>query len=193
VLRIAHMRRLPLPHKLLTFALCVCAASCWTAPSREPRELRETLSQVPSSATQDVPAKQTQGSTAGTPARVILTPAGREPIAVDVEVVQTPEDRQRGLMFRKHLAPSAGMWFIFENPQQLTFWMHNTLLPLDMIFVTSDFQVLGVVENATPLTDTSRSVPGSAQYVLEVNAGFSRRNGIAAGTSVRYVPEQSGS
>jgi uncharacterized membrane protein (UPF0127 family) len=123
-----------------------------------------------------------------TPARVTMAPAGGESVTVDVEVVGTPDTRQRGLMFRKQLAPNAGMLFLFEQPEHHTFWMHNTLVPLDMIFITADWNVLGVVENATPLTDSPRSVPGESQYVLEVNAGFSRRYGLAAGTNVKYVP-----
>jgi uncharacterized membrane protein (UPF0127 family) len=107
---------------------------------------------------------------------------------VNVEVVDTPETRQRGLMYRKHLGPDAGMLFLFDEQQQHTFWMHNTLIPLDMIFIKSDWTVLGIVENATPLTDSKREVPGLSQYVLEVNAGFSRRNGLQAGTLARYLP-----
>ena len=107
---------------------------------------------------------------------------------MQVEVVQTSEERQRGLMYRKHLDPDAGMLFLFEQPQQLTFWMHNTLIPLDIIFITADWKVLGIVENATPLTDSTRSVPGNSQYVLEVNAGYARRHGLGQGTSVQYTP-----
>jgi uncharacterized membrane protein (UPF0127 family) len=62
--------------------------------------------------------------------------------------------------------------------------MRNTYLPLDMIFIESDLRVLGVVENAEPMTDTSRSVPGQSQYVLEVNAGFAREHGIEAGAQL---------
>jgi uncharacterized membrane protein (UPF0127 family) len=127
-------------------------------------------------------------ATAAKPAEITLTPAGRDPVSVQLEVVQTPDARQRGLMFRKQLDPSAGMLFVFEQPEPHTFWMHNTLVPLDMIFITADWSVLGVVENATPLTDAPRAVPGSSQYVLEVNAGFSRRYGVVAGTAVRYSP-----
>jgi uncharacterized protein len=122
--------------------------------------------------------------------QVVLTSPGRDPITVTVEVASSAAERQQGLMYRKQLGPDAGMLFLFEQPQQLTFWMHNTLIPLDMIFITADWNVLGVVENATPLTDAPRSVPGLSQYVLEVNAGFARRHGVSAGTSVRYVPAQ---
>jgi len=121
----------------------------------------------------------------------VLTPPGHDPVTVDVEVVQTPEARQQGLMYRKQLAPNAGMLFIFERSEKHTFWMHNTLVPLDMIFITPDWRVLGIVENATPLTDSSRSVPGESQYVLEVNAGFSRKTGLQSGTTVRYSPASS--
>lgn len=91
-------------------------------------------------------------------------------------------------MYRKKLAANAGMLFIFEQSEWHSFWMHNTLLPLDMLFITSDWRVLGIVENATPLTDNPRNVPGESQYVLEVNAGFSRRHGLEPGTHVRYLP-----
>ncbi len=118
---------------------------------------------------------------------VVLSPAGQEPTHVRVEVVSRDADRERGLMFRKQLDQDAGMLFLFERPQQLTFWMHNTYLPLDMIFITSDMSVLGVVENATPETDAPRRVTGDSQYVLEVNAGFCRRHGIEQGARVSFV------
>lgn len=112
-------------------------------------------------------------------------PPGRNPVAVTVEIARTPRERQVGLMYRKELAADAGMLFVFENPQQLSFWMRNTYVPLDMIFIGADLTVLGVVENTTPLSDQSCSVPGLSQFVLEVNALFARRHGIAAGTRVR--------
>ncbi len=118
--------------------------------------------------------------------RVWLEPPGREPVAVDVEVARTPAETQRGLMFRRQMAPNAGMIFLFARPRQMTFWMRNTYIPLDMVFITSEMRVLGVVENATPETDDAREVEGISQYVLEVNAGFAREHGIAAGTPVRF-------
>lgn len=89
-------------------------------------------------------------------------------------------------MFREHMDDGAGMIFLFEQPQQLAFWMHNTYIPLDMIFIRSDMTILGVVENAEPRTDDSRQVPGLSQYVLEVNAGFARKHGIGAGHLVKF-------
>lgn len=107
-------------------------------------------------------------------------------MSVRVEVARTVAERQRGLMFREHMADDAGMIFLFEQPQQLAFWMHNTYIPLDMIFIRADMTVLGVVENAEPRTDDSRQVPGASQYVLETNAGFARKHGITAGNLVKF-------
>jgi uncharacterized membrane protein (UPF0127 family) len=118
--------------------------------------------------------------------RVVLEPPGAEPVTVNVEVARTPAETQRGLMYRRHMDPNAGMIFLFSRSRHLTFWMHNTYIPLDMIFITSGMRVLGVVENATPETDDPREVPGEGQFVLEVNAGFAREHGITAGTVVRF-------
>ena len=120
-------------------------------------------------------------------AQVVLSPPGAAPVTVQVEVAQSPAEVQRGLMFRQELAPDAGMLFIFETCHHLTFWMKNTYLPLDMIFIRSDRSVLGVVENATPLTETAREIPGDSQYVLEVNAGFARAHQILPDTKVSFV------
>lgn len=119
--------------------------------------------------------------------RVVLAPPGHDAVSVRVELARNEAERERGLMFRKQLEPDAGMLFLFEESRQLTFWMHNTYLPLDMIFIREDLTILGVVENATPLTDAPRRVEGVSRYVLEVNAGFARRHGLQPGTSVRFV------
>lgn len=118
--------------------------------------------------------------------RVWLEPPGRAPVPVRVEVAITSAQTQRGLMFRRQMDADAGMLFLFAQQRQMTFWMRNTYLPLDMIFITSDHRVLGVVENATPETDSPREVEGESQFVLEVNAGFAREHDITAGTAVRF-------
>jgi uncharacterized membrane protein (UPF0127 family) len=117
---------------------------------------------------------------------VVLSPAGASEVRVSVELARTPAERQKGLMYRERLAADAGMLFIFERPDHLSFWMHNTYIPLDMIFISDTLRVVGVVENAEPRTDAPRAVEGLSQYVLEVNAGFSRPRGITAGTAVAF-------
>jgi hypothetical protein len=150
-----------------------CPAHHETSPPKPP-----AISSTPAGDAANVPA---------TSAQVVLMPPGREPITVKVEIADDNAERARGLMFREQLAADAGMLFLFEQPQQLAFWMRNTYLPLDMIFIEPSMAILGIVENAEPRTDTSRSVPGTSQYVLEVNAGFSRQHGLTPGTMVRFV------
>lgn len=117
--------------------------------------------------------------------RVVLH-AGSGDVAVAVEIAATPERRSLGLMFRKDLAANAGMLFIFDNAEPLNFWMKNTPLPLDMIFIGQDRHVVGIVKDATPFTTTPRGVGKPSRYVLEVNAGFSTRHGLKDGDAVSF-------
>lgn len=113
-------------------------------------------------------------------------------LTVQAELADTVEKRTRGLMFREHMEEEQGMLFLFPVEQQLTFWMRNTLIPLDMIFIRADHTILGVVENATPRTDTARAVPGASQFVLEVNGGVAAKYGVKAGQTVDfYAPTPS--
>jgi uncharacterized membrane protein (UPF0127 family) len=121
------------------------------------------------------------------PCVAIVAPDGKTRATVAVEVVNTFEQRQHGLMFRKHLDENAGMIFVFADASPRNFWMHNTLIPLDMIFVNSSFRVIGIVANATPETDSLRGVEGASQYVLEVNGGFCAKNGIEAGDRFDFI------
>jgi hypothetical protein len=118
-------------------------------------------------------------------ARVVLHTSGGD-VPVTVEIADTPERRSLGLMYRKELAADAGMLFIFDAPAQLSFWMKNTVLPLDMIFIGSDRRIVGIVKDAVPFTTTPRVVDGASHYVLEVNAGFSARHDVRAGDMVTF-------
>lgn len=103
-----------------------------------------------------------------------------------VELAQTPEDRSRGLMFREHLPARSGMLFVFEHPQRVAFWMKNTLIPLDMIFVDRTGTVTRIHQGAIPGDETP--IPGGDQVfsVLEINAGLASRYGITEGTVLRH-------
>jgi len=100
---------------------------------------------------------------------------------VEVELVSTDREIQRGLMYRRTMPEDHGMLFKMDERREHTFWMHNTCLPLDMLFVDQDGMVVGIVEGATPLTDTTRTVGCPSSWVLEVNAGWCRRHGVRAG------------
>ena len=114
----------------------------------------------------------------------VTTPAGD--VQVNVEVVATQEKIRKGLMFRQHLPLDAGMLFLMGEEKEWPFWMRNTLIPLDMLFIGKDMKVAGVVENAEPLTEDLRTIGKPSLYVLEVNAGWSKSHQVAAGAQVRF-------
>jgi uncharacterized membrane protein (UPF0127 family) len=122
-------------------------------------------------------------SAAAAAPRVTIDTGGRQ-VVFRVEVARTPEEHARGLMYRTQLAADAGMVFVFAEPQIQRFWMKNTLIPLDMIFIGADRRVVGVVENAAPETEDERLVGAPSQYVLEIAGGLSARLGIRAGQPV---------
>lgn len=90
-------------------------------------------------------------------------------------------------MFREHMDEDAGMLFLFDKMEVQSFWMKNTRLPLDMLFLDESGTIVGIVENAEPLSLTSRSVGLPSRYVLELNGGTSRRLGIEAGQKARFL------
>lgn len=165
------------PAGLLAVALALGIAACSNGNTR-----RE---EVPVTAS-DSHARPTAAS------KVIFTTATGD-VTVDVEVVATPARIAQGLMYREHLAPEAGMLFLMGSVKKWDFYMRNTLIPLDMIFITRELTVAGVVANAEPLTETLRSVPTPSLYVLEVNGGWAAAHQVAAGTRVRFqgVPVRS--
>lgn len=105
---------------------------------------------------------------------------------VSVELAQTPQERAQGLMNRDHMGRFSGMLFIFEDPQSVSFWMHNTLIPLDMVFIDEHGTVTRVHENAIPGDETA--IPGGAGVlaVLEVNGGMAHTLRLTPGTQVRH-------
>ena len=103
-----------------------------------------------------------------------------------VELAVTDEQRTRGLMERRSLPEGRGMLFKFEPDQVIQMWMHNTYIPLDMIFIRSDGRILRIAENTTPLSDRVISSGAAARGVLEVIAGTARKLGIAPGDRVAH-------
>jgi len=131
------------------------------------------------------PAPPPRAGAPRAPRVVLESPSGRSS-AVDVEVARTPAEQQQGLMFRQSLPPDAGMLFVFQEDVDHAFWMKNTLIPLDMIFIAGDGTVVGVVENAEPQTTVPRSVRAPSRYVLEVNGGWSAAHAVKKGDRARF-------
>lgn len=119
------------------------------------------------------------------PRVVISTQDGRE-LRVKVEIADTPAKRELGLQYRRELAEDRGMLFLFPSERELTFWMKNTPIPLDIIFIGQQRRIVGIVHQAVPFSTDSLSVSYPSRYVLEINGGLSRRHGIKAGDAVRF-------
>jgi len=117
------------------------------------------------------------------PSVIIILP-GERFVRIKVELARTESERAKGLMFREKLEKGSGMLFIFEKPEIQTFWMKNTYIPLDMIFIDSDLRIAGIIENAEPLTLTPRKISKKSQYVLEVEGGFCQKYNIESGMKV---------
>ncbi|HLF55117.1 MAG TPA: DUF192 domain-containing protein [Candidatus Nanoarchaeia archaeon] len=103
-----------------------------------------------------------------------------------VEYARTPEEHMQGLMFRSSMPENHGMLFIFTDKEPLTFWMKNTFIPLDMVFLDENMAVVEVKSNIPPCSmepcPTYTSMP--AQYVFEINAGLAEKNNIVVGSRI---------
>ncbi|MEZ4474562.1 MAG: DUF192 domain-containing protein [bacterium] len=117
---------------------------------------------------------------------------GAPEVTYQVEVAAAPFETQRGLMCRPSMKADWGMVFLLASTRVQRFWMFNTLIPLDMIFLDEDWNVVGVVENAEPLTLSGRGVNTPSRYVLELSVGQARRAGITVGRKARFYPPRSG-
>ena len=103
-----------------------------------------------------------------------------------VEVVDNDTDRAKGLMFRRSLPEGTGMLFDFKTEQDVAFWMQNTYIPLDMIFIRADGRIVRIAENTVPMSTKQISSGGKVVGVLEVIAGTTRKLGIVAGDKVAH-------
>ncbi|NDV99207.1 DUF192 domain-containing protein [Salipiger sp. PrR002] len=103
-----------------------------------------------------------------------------------VQVADDTLERARGLMFVEQMPSSAGMLFVYDAPHEMSFWMKNTLIPLDMVFADSEGVVISVHENAVPGDLTPIPSAGEAQYVLEINGGLAAQLGIAEGSEMQH-------
>jgi len=116
---------------------------------------------------------------------LVIFTGGRE-IKFDVELALTETERARGLMFREKLGPYDGMLFDFHQEAPVSFWMKNTLIPLDMVFIAADGTIRRVHANAVPLSTDSISSEFPVRGVLEINGGSAKLLGIKPGDKVRH-------
>lgn len=137
------------------------------------------------------------GSTGGN-AAAVTSEAGLKVIPVTVtqngkahvfstEVAATPEQQEQGLMYRKALAPDAAMLFPFPQPKYASFWMKNTLIPLDIVYVRSDGTIDKIAENTVPMSEVPVASGGEVAAVLELAGGTAERLGIDEGATVSWT------
>lgn len=108
------------------------------------------------------------------------------PVRFNVEIADDDAERERGLMFRKSLSDNHGMLFEFEQSAEQHFWMQNTLIPLDMIFIAPDGHIVSISKMAKPLSQDNESSTGPAIGVLEIRGGLADQDGIKPGDMVRH-------
>jgi uncharacterized protein len=112
-------------------------------------------------------------------------PDARGEPRVAIEIADTPSSRERGLMYRTDMPEDQGMIFSWADEAERSFWMHDTCIPLDMLYIGKDNIIEGVLEQVPVMDESPRAVPCPVAHVLELNAGWTRRHGVAPGQRVR--------
>ncbi|WP_374764655.1 DUF192 domain-containing protein [Yunchengibacter salinarum] len=121
-----------------------------------------------------------------TPDRAVVVAGDGSRHAFTVELARDPESRAQGLMYRRSLDDGKGMLFLFPDAERRSFWMRNTYIPLDILFIRAGGRIANVVANARPRTDTPRRSRGRAVAVLEIRGGLAEELGIEAGDRVLH-------
>ncbi|WP_373514069.1 DUF192 domain-containing protein [Persicitalea sp.] len=105
---------------------------------------------------------------------------------IDIEIAENEAEQSKGLMYRPYMPDSVGMLFVFQDSKPLGFWMKNTQIPLDIIYVDSNRKIVSIQKNAKPYSEENLPSLSPAQYVVEVNAGYVDQHGIAVGDVIQF-------
>jgi len=162
--------------KHLTIGLWFALASCHRDPPADVKTV--TASSADPTSEEYVAPELPKG-------RVLLRDAYGAMHAVEVEIATTKAARNRGLMWRRELPDGKGMLFVFPKDEDHGFWMRNTLIPLDLLFIDNGEKIVGIIPQATPRSLTNRSVGRPSRFVLEVPGGWSEKQGIIPGCQVQ--------
>ncbi len=152
---------------LSLFTLCLLAA-CQTEPGAEPPEESETMISFRKDGT------------------LTFTSGDQEVVTIDIEIAETDSARTRGLMQRTSLPEKGGMLFVFDREEPQGFWMANTPLSIDLIFVSADSHIVSIAKYAKPLSQETILSRAPARYVVEVPAGFADTYGLLEGDGLRW-------
>ena len=118
--------------------------------------------------------------------RVTISTKGGKDVALRVQVADTSAKRELGLQYRRNLDEDRGMLFLYRSERIQTFWMKNTPIPLDLIFIGGDRRIVGIIQESVPFSTATLSVPTPSQFVLEIKGGLSRQRGIQVGDLVHF-------
>ncbi len=173
--------RAPIVALTLLFASLLLVAGCAGEEGSAPAGNGSTTTDLVKAPGETIPATTTPTTESGTPQATltIINSAGEE-VPVQVEIADTPAKRTRGLMGRTALAEDAGMLFVFDREQQLSFWMKNTLIPLSIAYIDAQRRIVDI-QDMQPLDETPHPSAAPAQFALEVNQGFFAEHGIEVG------------
>lgn len=116
-----------------------------------------------------------------------LKPDGSPIVKINIELALTEAEQEQGLMNRSFMNNDQGMLFVFDKDEPRGFWMRNTIIPLDIMYVNSKMEIIHIAENTEPFSERSIPSQGPAKYVIEVNAGFSAQYSITKGMKVSYT------
>lgn len=119
----------------------------------------------------------------------ISNPQGEELYRGTIEIASTDQQREQGLMYRDSLGADQGMLFVFPAEAPQAFWMKNTRIPLDILYIGANGTIVSIAENAQPYDETSLPSQAPAQYVLEIPGGMCAARGIQAGDSVSWTQD----
>jgi uncharacterized membrane protein (UPF0127 family) len=151
---------------LLALVVLVCGAA---APHRRPHA--------------SAPAQRGQPTLRQEP---LVIETSRGPVRLQVEIADTERTRNAGLMWRTSVPPFGGMLFDFNPPREVAFWMHNTVIPLDMLFIDPSGRVISIARNTRPRDDTPIPSGGTVRGVLELRGGRAAEIGVLPGDRVRH-------
>jgi uncharacterized membrane protein (UPF0127 family) len=128
------------------------------------------------------------GADDGLPHGKLVIDTGKSQLIFDVEIADDEIERAAGLMYRQSLADHQGMLFVYPSPRPVSFWMKNTVLSLDMLFIAQDGTVVSIAKNAVPLSEAPIPSEAAVTAVLEINGGLSDKYQIAPGAKVSLPP-----
>ncbi len=157
-------------------------------PPPQARCVRETPATPPPavSAASHCPKEDESAPALSTVPVTITTATGTA--KVQAELAKAPKETERGLMYRTKMGEDQGMLFALGERREHPFWMHNTCIPLDMMWIDDDGVIVGLLENVPTLNDEERTIGCPSSWVLEVNAGWARRHGVRAGQKLTLPP-----